>query len=275
MDFISVVAIVIVVLMAVVFTAVFVSQRAKYKSLEFESKKKQEDLAEKEQLLVKEAMIKAKDALQTEREQLNEEERERRQELSRQEAKLAQREDALEDKIQDATEREAAAQRKMDELLEKEDYLAELVQKQTSELERISGMSAEDAKNMLLEQLKNDLAQEQMQLIRENEAKIKEKALEQSQEILSTTMQRCVMDQVVESTVSVVSLPNDEMKGRIIGREGRNIRTLETLTGVDLIIDDTPEAVVLSSFDPVRREVAKLALEKLISDGRIHPVRIE
>ena len=237
MDFISVVAIVIVVLMAVVFTAVFVSQRAKYKSLEFESKKKQEDLAEKEQLLVKEAMIKAKDALQTEREQLNEEERERRQELSRQEAKLAQREDALEDKIQDATEREAAAQRKMDELLEKEDYLAELVQKQTSELERISGMSAEDAKNMLLEQLKNDLAQEQMQLIRENEAKIKEKALEQSQEILSTTMQRCVMDQVVESTVSVVSLPNDEMKGRIIGREGRNIRTLETLTGVDLIID--------------------------------------
>ena len=275
MDFISVVAIVIVVLMAVVFTAVFVSQRAKYKALEFESKKKQEDLAEKEQLLVKEAMIKAKDALQTEREQLNEEERERRQELSRQEAKLAQREDALEDKIQDATERESAAQRKMDELLEKEDYLAELVQKQTSELERISGMSAEDAKNMLLEQLKNDLAQEQMQLIRENEAKIKEKALEQSQEILSTTMQRCVMDQVVESTVSVVSLPNDEMKGRIIGREGRNIRTLETLTGVDLIIDDTPEAVVLSSFDPVRREVAKLALEKLISDGRIHPVRID
>ena len=225
--------------------------------------------------MVKEAMIKAKDALQTEREQLNEEERERRQELSRQESKLAQREDALEDKIQDATEREAAAQRKMDELLEKEDYLAELVQKQTSELERISGLSAEDAKNMLLEQLKNDLAQEQMQLIRENEVKIKEKALEQSQEILSTTMQRCVMDQVVESTVSVVSLPNDEMKGRIIGREGRNIRTLETLTGVDLIIDDTPEAVVLSSFDPVRREVAKLALEKLISDGRIHPVRIE
>ena len=275
MDFISVVAIVIVVLMAVVFTAVFVSQRAKYKSLEFESKKKQEDLAEKEQLLVKEAMIKAKDALQTEREQLNEEERERRQELSRQEAKLAQREDALEDKIQDATEREAAAQRKMDELLEKEDYLAELVQKQTSELERISGMSAEDAKNMLLEQLKNDLAQEQMQLIRENEAKIKEKALEQSQEILSTTMQRCVMDQVVESTVSVVSLPNDEMKGRIIGREGRNIRTLETLTGVDLIIDDTPEAVVLSSFDPLRREIARITLETLLKDGRIHPTRIE
>ena len=114
-----------------------------------------------------------------------------------------------------------------------------------------------------------------MQLIRDNEAKIKEISLEKSKEILTTTMQRCVIDQVVESTVSVVSLPNDEMKGRIIGREGRNIRTLETLTGVDLIIDDTPEAVVLSSFDPVRREVAKVALEKLIQDGRIHPVRIE
>ena len=163
----------------------------------------------------------------------------------------------------------------MDQLLEKEDYLAELVQKQTEELERISGMSTEDAKRTLLEQLKNDLAQEQMQLIRENEAKIKETALEKSKEILSTTMQRCMIEQVVETTVSVVALPNDEMKGRIIGREGRNIRALETLTGVDLIIDDTPEAVVLSSFDPVRREIAKLALEKLIVDGRIHPVRIE
>jgi len=155
------------------------------------------------------------------------------------------------------------------------DYLAEIVQKQTTELERISGMSAEDAKNMLLEQLKHDLAQEQMQLVRENEAKIKEISLEKSKEILSTTMQRCMIEQVVETTVSVVALPNDEMKGRIIGREGRNIRALETLTGVDLIIDDTPEAVVLSSFDPVRREIAKLALEKLIVDGRIHPVRIE
>ena len=149
------------------------------------------------------------------------------------------------------------------------------MQKQTEEPERISGMSCEDAKKALLEQLKNDLAQEQMQLIRENEAKIKETSLEKAQEILSTTMQRCMIEQVVETTVSVVALPNDEMKGRIIGREGRNIRALETLTGVDLIIDDTPEAVVLSSFDPVRREIAKLALEKLIVDGRIHPVRIE
>ena len=150
------------------------------------------------------------------------------------------------------------------------DLLAE-----TEELEKISGMTAEEAKRTLLEQLKNDLAQEQMLLIRENEAKIKETSLEKAKEILSTTMQRCMIEQVVETTVSVVGLPNDEMKGRIIGREGRNIRALETLTGVDLIIDDTPEAVVLSSFDPVRREIAKVALEKLIVDGRIHPVRIE
>ena len=232
-------------------------------------------LEEKEKILFKEAKIKAIEELQDDRDKLNEEERERRQELSRQEAKLAKREDMLEDKIQDYTEKDIQVQRKIDELLEKEDYLAEIVQRQTSELERIAGMTAEEAKNTLLEQLKHDLAQEQMSLIRENEAKIKETALEKSKEILSTTMQRCMIEQVVETTVSVVALPNDEMKGRIIGREGRNIRALETLTGVDLIIDDTPEAVVLSSFDPVRREVAKLALEKLIVDGRIHPVRIE
>ena len=232
-------------------------------------------LEEKEKILFKEAKIKAIEELQDDREKLNEEERERRQELSRLEAKLTKREDMLEDKIQEYTEKDIQVQRKIDELLEKEDYLAEIVQKQTAELERIAGMTAEEAKNMLLEQLKHDLAQEQMTLIRENEAKIKETALEKSKEILSTTMQRCMIEQVVETTVSVVALPNDEMKGRIIGREGRNIRALETLTGVDLIIDDTPEAVVLSSFDPVRREVAKLALEKLIVDGRIHPVRIE
>ena len=232
-------------------------------------------LDEREKILEKEAKIKALEELQNDREALNEEERERRQELSRQEQKLAKREDVLEEKIQEYTDKEQEVQRKKDELLEKEDYLAELVQKQTEELERISGMSCEEAKNALLEQLKNDLAQEQMQLIRENEAKIKETSLEKAQEILSTTMQRCMIEQVVETTVSVVALPNDEMKGRIIGREGRNIRALETLTGVDLIIDDTPEAVVLSSFDPVRREIAKLALEKLIVDGRIHPVRIE
>lgn len=262
--------IVVIALIAVLFV-----QHNKMKSILQSTEKDRIALEEKEKILFKEAKIKAIEELQDDREKLNEEERERRQELTRQEAKLAKREDMLEDKIQEYTEKDIQAQRKIDELLEKEDYLAEIVQKQTSELERIAGMTVEEAKNTLLEQLKHDLAQEQMTLIRENEAKIKETALEKSKEILSTTMQRCMIEQVVETTVSVVALPNDEMKGRIIGREGRNIRALETLTGVDLIIDDTPEAVVLSSFDPVRREVAKLALEKLIVDGRIHPVRIE
>lgn len=271
MQFLLIIAIIAVIaLIAVLFV-----RESKTKALLLSVEKDKQALEEKEKLLFKEAKIKAIEELQDDREKLNEEERERRQELTRQEQKLTKREDMLEDKIQEYTEKDLQAQRKLDELLEKEDYLAEIVQKQTTELERIAGMSAEDAKNMLLEQLKHDLAQEQMQLIRENEAKIKEISLEKSKEILSTTMQRCMIEQVVETTVSVVGLPNDEMKGRIIGREGRNIRALETLTGVDLIIDDTPEAVVLSSFDPVRREIAKLALEKLIVDGRIHPVRIE
>ena len=271
MDFLLIIAVIAVIaLIAVLFV-----QQSKTKSVLLSVEKDRQALEEKERILLKEARIKAIEELQDDREKLNEEERERRQELARQEQKLAKREDMLEDKIQEYTDKDLQAQRKIDELLEKEDYLAEIVQKQTTELERISGMSAEEAKTMLLEQLKHDLAQEQMQLVRENEAKIKETSLEKAKEILSTTMQRCMIEQVVETTVSVVALPNDEMKGRIIGREGRNIRALETLTGVDLIIDDTPEAVVLSSFDPVRREIAKLALEKLIVDGRIHPVRIE
>ena len=233
------------------------------------------ETSEKENLLKKEAMIQAKEALHAEREKFDEEVRERRQDLQRAEDKIAKKEDMLEDKLQEASDKEYAAQKKMDELLEKEDYLADLIAKQIEETEKIAGMSRDEARHMLMEQLKQDLQQEQMQLIKENEAKIRESAKEMAQDILSTTMQRCAIDQVVESTVSVVNLPSDEMKGRIIGREGRNIRTLETLTGVDLIIDDTPEAVVLSSFDPVRREIAKVALEKLISDGRIHPVRIE
>ena len=269
------VALIVAIIAVIALVAVLFVQHNRIKTILLSAEKEKNALEEKEKILFKEAKIKAIEELQNDREKLNEEERERRQELTRQEAKLAKREDMLEDKIQEYTEKDIQVQRKIDELLEKEDYLAEIVLKQTTELERIAGMSVEEAKNMLLNQLKNDLAQEQMTLIRENEAKIRETSLEKAKEILSTTMQRCMIEQVVETTVSVVALPNDEMKGRIIGREGRNIRALETLTGVDLIIDDTPEAVVLSSFDPVRREVAKLALEKLIVDGRIHPVRIE
>ena len=230
---------------------------------------------EKSSLYKKEAMIAAKESVQKDIEKFQEETKERRQELSRLESKLVKKEEMLEDKLQETAVKEAELQKKSDELMDKEDYLAELVQKQMQELERISGLSIDEAKNLLLEQLKIDLQQEANNLIRENENHIKEVSNEKAKEILTSVMQRCVIDHVVESTVSSVSLPSDEMKGRIIGREGRNIRTLETLTGVDLIIDDTPEAVVLSCFDPVRREIAKLALEKLVADGRIHPVRIE
>ena len=233
------------------------------------------DMEEKNSLYKKEALLAAKEAVQKDIEKFQEETKERRQELSRLESKLSKKEELLEDKEQAVVNREAELQRKMDEVLDKEDYLAETIQKQIQELERISGMSSEEAKHILFEQLKVDLQQEANNLIRENENHIKEVSNEKAKEILTTVMQRCAIDQVVESTVSSVSLPSDEMKGRIIGREGRNIRTLETLTGVDLIIDDTPEAVVLSCFDPVRREIAKLALEKLVADGRIHPVRIE
>jgi len=231
--------------------------------------------SDREAAVKKEALIAAKEAVKTERDRLSEEIKERHQEFARTEEKLLKREDSIDTKLQSVAEREAKLEQKKDELIEKEDQLAELLQKELEELERISGMSHDEAKNLLLDKLKQDLQQEASQLIKENEIKIRETADEKAKEILTTVMQRCLIDQVVESTVSVVNLPSDEMKGRIIGREGRNIRTLETLTGVDLIIDDTPEAVVLSCFDPVRREIAKTALEKLIVDGRIHPVRIE
>ena len=268
-----IIALLIIVTIASLGALAFLWQKNKKVQVEFEVLSK--DNSGKEELLRKEALIQAKEVLHGEREKFDEEVRERRQELIRQETKVAKQEDTLEQKIQEATDKESEFQRKIDELADKEDYLAEQIAKSIAELEKIAGMSRDEARNMLMEQLKQDLQQEQLQLIKENEAKIRETAKEQAQEILSTAMQRCAIDQVVESTVSVVNLPSDDMKGRIIGREGRNIRTLETLTGVDLIIDDTPEAVVLSSFDPVRREIAKVALEKLISDGRIHPVRIE
>ena len=271
MNLIIALLVIVVIVLAVVTAAVWQQKKKMQEKLEELSK----ETSEKENLLKKEAMIQAKEALHQEREKFDDEVRERRQDLQRAESKIAKKEYTLEDKLQEVTDKEYGLNKKMDELLEKEDYLAEVIAKQITEMEKIAGMSREEARHMLLEQLKQDLQQEQMQLIKENEAAIRENAKEKAQEILSTTMQRCAIDQVVESTVSVVNLPSDEMKGRIIGREGRNIRTLETLTGVDLIIDDTPEAVVLSSFDPVRREIAKVALEKLISDGRIHPVRIE
>ena len=223
----------------------------------------------------KEALISAKEQLHKERMELDELTRNKKSEFDKIQNDLSKKQDEIDSIRQEVADKGIALDKKFEELEQKEDYLAEAIAKQITELERVAQMSREEAKDTLLNQLKDELATEQIQLIRENELKIKETAEEQAREILSQTMQKCAIEQVIETSVSVVSLPSDEMKGRIIGREGRNIRTLETLTGVDLIIDDTPEAVVLSSFDPVRREVAKLTIEKLIQDGRIHPVRIE
>ncbi len=256
-------------------TVLFVRSKAKVEVLEKNEQKYIEDFKEKEAFLKKEALISAKEQLHQERFEFEEASREKKLELEKIQQDLFKKEDELEAKNQSIVDKELVLSKKQDLLDEKEDYLAETIAKQISELERVAQMSREEAKEMLLNQLKDELANEKIQLIRENELKIKEAADEQAREILSQTMQRCAIEQVIETSVSVVSLPSDEMKGRIIGREGRNIRTLETLTGVDLIIDDTPEAVVLSSFDPVRREIAKLTIEKLIQDGRIHPVRIE
>lgn len=251
------------------------AKEGQIKDIDETAKKKIAEAEEQIKLQKKEALISAKEALHNQRQEFESEVRERRSELARLEHRLLQKEETLEKKTLSVAERESELAKKIDELYEKEDYLAELIQKQVTELERISGITSEEAKNILLKQLEDDLKLEASQLIRENELRIKETSGTKAREIISNVMERCAIDQVVESTVSVVNLPNDEMKGRIIGREGRNIRALETFTGVDLIIDDTPEAVVLSCFDPVRREIARVALEKLISDGRIHPVRIE
>lgn len=269
---------VVVVLLVVALIYLFFAiknQKLRNQELSKELAETQADFDKKLKLQQKEAFLSAKEQLHAQREDFDREVRDRRGELSKLENKLLVREDKLEEKYQDVVEKEESLRKKLDELLEKEDILADLVQKQREELERISGLSAEEGKQLLLQQLEEDLKKEAAQRIKENENYIKEVSNEKAKEILTTTMQRCAMDQVVESTVSVVNLPNDEMKGRIIGREGRNIRALETFTGVDLIIDDTPEAVVLSCFDPVKREIARMALEKLIADGRIHPVRIE
>ena len=269
-----VVVVLLVVLIVYLFFAIK-NHKLRNQELSKELAETQADFDKKLKLQQKEAFLSAKEQLHSQREDFDREVRERRAELSKLENKLLVREDKLEEKYQDVVDKEESLRKKLDELLEKEDILADLVAKQREELERISGLTAEEGKQLMLQQLEEDLKKETAQRIKENENYIKEISNEKAKEILTTTMQRCAMDQVVESTVSVVNLPNDEMKGRIIGREGRNIRALETFTGVDLIIDDTPEAVVLSCFDPVKREIARMALEKLIADGRIHPVRIE
>ena len=216
----------------------------------------------------REALLEAKEEILKAKNDHEREVRERRSELQRQEHRLQQKEENME-------KREEQLAAKLLRLDETQAQAEQLKQDQLDALERISGFTSEEAKRYLLDQLEADVTHESAMKIKEIEARCKEEADSKAREIISLAIQRCAADHVAETTVSVVPLPNDEMKGRIIGREGRNIRTLETLTGVDLIIDDTPEAITVSCFDPVRREIARLALEKLILDGRIHPARIE
>ena len=220
-------------------------------------------------------MLEAKEECHRIRVEADRENRERRLEIQRQEKRLMQKEESLDRKAESLENREEAISKKIKELEKKENLINELYDKQVQELERLSGLTSDEAKEILLNDIRKEIAHESALLIKEAENKVKEESERKAREIISYAIQKCAADHVAETTVTVVSLPNDEMKGRIIGREGRNIRTLETLTGIDLIIDDTPEAVVLSGFDPIRREIARIALEKLIVDGRIHPARIE
>ncbi|ASS41120.1 ribonuclease Y, partial [Eubacterium minutum ATCC 700079] len=233
------------------------------------------DAENRSETIKKEVTLEAKEEAHRVRNEVDKEVKERRLEVQRSERRLAQKEEAIDRKLNGIEKREEKISKVEKEIASEKEEIDSIFERKIAELEKISGYTAEEAKEMLLEGMEKECRHDASQMIKEIETRAREEADRNAKEILTGAIQRCAADHVAESTLSVVNLPNDEMKGRIIGREGRNIRAIETLTGVDLIIDDTPEAVIVSGFDPIRREIARLALEKLIVDGRIHPSKIE
>ena len=278
MDIIINVAVFLISAVIFTFVGMFIRKKlaeSKMKSAEAEAKKILDMANVEAENKKKEEIIKAKEEIMNARNELDQEIRERRGEVQSQERRLIQKEENLERKIEKIENKEKLLEGQEKEIEERKQSLNDTIEKQLKELQRISGLNKDEAKQMLLSEMDKKLTAEKAQLVREKESEFKEESEKKARELIGYAIQKCAADHTSETTVSIVALPNDEMKGRIIGREGRNIKALETLTGIDLIIDDTPEAVVISGFDPLRREVAKIALEKLIEDGRIHPAKIE
>lgn len=234
------------------------------------------DLAKAEaENIRKEEILKAKEEIMKSKDELEKEIKERRSEVQKQESRMIQKEENLEKRSDNLEKKEKDLEREYQSIESQKNEVRNVYQKQVEELQKIANLSKEEAKKILLSQMEREISEEKAKLIREQNQKAKEEANKNAKEIISYAVQKCAADHTAETTISIVNLPSDDMKGRIIGREGRNIKALEALTGIDLIIDDTPEAVILSGFDPLRREVARIALEKLIDDGRIHPAKIE
>ena len=279
----TIIAISVVATLCIVFPAAWFlavahrkkSYEAKIGSAEEKSREIIDEALKTAETTKREAVLEAKEESIKTKNELEKESKERRAEIQRYEKRVLSKEEALDKKAEQMERKEGSLAKREEELAKMREDVAKLNEQRVQELERISGLTSEQAKEYLLKTVEEEVKIDTAKMVKELESRAKEEASKKAKEYVVTAIQKCAADHVAETTISVVQLPNDEMKGRIIGREGRNIRTLETMTGVDLIIDDTPEAVILSAFDPIRREVARIALEKLIVDGRIHPARIE